>query len=209
MRAAGRNQISICCELGDCLAVVLRHPFDRIRLQFANIAPSGAEVGTSALLYRDPHEPVSHRRVRVRLLGRGGMGSVYLARRADDAFRKHVAIKILRSDAASSGAVFVQFHDLFSHAQYDKICSIYEPSTHPSGLSCEESLEWRRVRLGPFKYTNQTSFAGRFNGKLTQIELRYTTRYENGEGAESFARDIREGRAKLTSYGVVSDALSK
>jgi serine/threonine protein kinase len=33
------------------------------------------------------------------------MGSVYLARRADDAFQKQVAIKILRADAASSDVI--------------------------------------------------------------------------------------------------------
>jgi len=32
----------------------------------------------------------------IRELGRGGMGAVYLARRADDAYRQHVAIKLIR-----------------------------------------------------------------------------------------------------------------
>src|SRR5438270_7055591 len=36
-----------------------------------------------------------------RLLGRGGMGAVYLGLRADDAFRQEVAIKLLRPELAS------------------------------------------------------------------------------------------------------------
>ena len=45
----------------------------------------------------------------LRQLGRGGMGSVFLARRADGAFNKEVAIKILRSDAASPD-IIRRFH---------------------------------------------------------------------------------------------------
>src|SRR5574341_1295936 len=37
----------------------------------------------------------------VRELGQGGMGTVYLAVRADDVFRKRVAIKLIRSGVAS------------------------------------------------------------------------------------------------------------
>src|SRR5215472_13406285 len=36
-----------------------------------------------------------------RLIGRGGMASVYLASRADAAYQKQVAIKIVRSESAS------------------------------------------------------------------------------------------------------------
>jgi predicted Ser/Thr protein kinase len=109
--------------------------------------------------------------------------------------------------AQTAQEAVVQFHDLFSHARYDKICSIYEPRGRPS--DCEEDLKWRRVRLGVFEYTNQTSFDGRFDGKVTQVELRYATRYENGEGVETFRWNIREGRAKLATYSVLSDALFK
>ena len=38
----------------------------------------------------------------VRLLGQGGMGAVYLATRADDAFQREVAIKFVRPDAAGA-----------------------------------------------------------------------------------------------------------
>ncbi|HTG37062.1 MAG TPA: serine/threonine-protein kinase [Thermoanaerobaculia bacterium] len=40
-----------------------------------------------------------------RLLGRGGMGAVYLGQRADDAFRHQVAIKLLRPELASPDLV--------------------------------------------------------------------------------------------------------
>ncbi|NWG13744.1 MAG: serine/threonine protein kinase, partial [Acidobacteria bacterium] len=36
----------------------------------------------------------------VRQIGRGGMGAVYLAERADDQYRKRVAIKLMRLEAA-------------------------------------------------------------------------------------------------------------
>ena len=47
-------------------------------------SPAGTRVG--------PYELVGE-------IGRGGMGSVYLARRADDAFKRDVALKLVRARA--------------------------------------------------------------------------------------------------------------
>jgi serine/threonine-protein kinase len=52
---------------------------------------------TSAGLLEPEPESVGAYRI-VRLLGRGGMGSVYLAERADGQFEHRVALKVLRSD---------------------------------------------------------------------------------------------------------------
>ena len=68
---------------------------------FLEIDPGSA---TGAAVFADPPAAVVHAgdsagayRI-VRLLGQGGMGAVYLATRADDAFRKEVAIKFVRPD---------------------------------------------------------------------------------------------------------------
>lgn len=45
----------------------------------------------------------------LRLLGEGGMGKVYLAARADDLFRKEVAIKIIRGGLLQNRAVLLRF----------------------------------------------------------------------------------------------------
>jgi serine/threonine protein kinase len=119
------------------------------------------------------------------------------------------SVSISSTDSAAQKAqeAVVQFHDLFSHARYDKICSIYESPGRPS--DCEGDLKSKRARLGAFKYTNQISFEGRFDGKVTNVELTYATQYENGEGDETFFWDIREGRAKLAVYAVWSTVFFK
>src|SRR5882757_7445550 len=48
----------------------------------------------------------------LREIGRGGMGTVYLARRADEIFQRLVAVKILRADVAN--------HDLIRRFQRER-----------------------------------------------------------------------------------------
>ncbi|MDT8436340.1 MAG: serine/threonine-protein kinase [Gemmatimonadota bacterium] len=67
-------------------------PFDRLFEVFGADAPGHGEEGTAAGSRLGPF------RIE-RLLGRGGMGSVFLARRVDGQFDQTVAIKILRADA--------------------------------------------------------------------------------------------------------------
>jgi serine/threonine protein kinase len=51
-------------------------------------------------------------------IGRGGMGSVYLAARADDAYQKRVAIKIIRRAPDSGHARASEHHALAGCRQY-------------------------------------------------------------------------------------------
>jgi len=72
----------------------------------------------------------------LRLLGRGGMGSVYLASRADKAFHKNVAIKILRADAASTDLVqrFHREREILAQLDHPNIARLLDAGETDEGL---------------------------------------------------------------------------
>jgi serine/threonine-protein kinase len=64
----------------------------------------------------------------VRRIGGGGMGTVYLARREDDQYQRDVAIKILRSGLASSGAFhrFLAERQILARLEHPNIARLYD-----------------------------------------------------------------------------------
>ena len=72
----------------------------------------------------------------LRELGRGGMGAVYLARRADHAFQKNVAIKILHRDAASSEIVqrFRREREVLAQLDHPNIARLLDAGETEDGL---------------------------------------------------------------------------
>jgi serine/threonine protein kinase len=72
----------------------------------------------------------------LRLLGRGGMGSVYLARRADEHFQKKVAIKILRTEAATQDIVrrFYREREILAQLDHAFIARLLDAGSTEDGL---------------------------------------------------------------------------
>lgn len=70
------------------------------------------------------------------LLGRGGMGSVYLARRADGAFDRHVALKIVKRgmDTDEILARFHQERSILARLQHPCIATLLDGGVTDSGL---------------------------------------------------------------------------
>jgi serine/threonine-protein kinase len=83
-------------------------------------APPGARVG--------PYQVV-------RELGRGGMGTVYLAERADGQFQQRVAIKVLRPDMASDDILqrFDQERRILASLQHAAIARLFDGGTTDDG----------------------------------------------------------------------------
>jgi predicted Ser/Thr protein kinase len=69
-------------------------------------------------------------------LGEGGMGTVFLALRDDGAFRKSVALKILRSDQATPDLVgrFQQERQVLANLDHGNIARILDGGQTPDGL---------------------------------------------------------------------------
>ena len=72
----------------------------------------------------------------VRELGRGGMGTVYLAVRSDDQFQKRVAIKILRRgmDTDSIVSRFRHERQILASLQHPFIAGLLDGGTTDDGL---------------------------------------------------------------------------
>lgn len=72
----------------------------------------------------------------VRELGRGGMGAVYLAARADREFQKRVAIKLIRRDMLTALAVrrFRNERQILATLEHPHIARLIDGGTTPEGL---------------------------------------------------------------------------
>ena len=71
-----------------------------------------------------------------KLLGRGGMGAVFLANRDDDQFRKSVAVKLLRFDT-DDPAVLARFRNerqILAALDHPNIAALYDGGSTDEGL---------------------------------------------------------------------------
>ncbi len=70
-----------------------------------------------------------------RIIGRGGMGVVYLASRSDNEFRKHVAIKILQSSVHSDDMLkrFRQERQILASLEHPNIARLIDGGTTEEG----------------------------------------------------------------------------
>ncbi len=68
-----------------------------------------------------------------RLIGRGGMGEVYLAHRATDDFEQRVALKLLRADVAGRGDLFDRERRLLARLEHRGIARLIDGGVAPDG----------------------------------------------------------------------------
>jgi serine/threonine-protein kinase len=87
--------------------------------------PSGSRIGTQAGAYR-----------LVALIGRGGMGEVYLAERADGQFQQTVAVKLLRAgfDNARAVARFRAEREILARLEHPHIARLLDGGVTEDGL---------------------------------------------------------------------------
>ncbi len=102
---------------------------------------SQASVETSGLVPRAPDLTPSIEGQRfgayqvIREIGRGGMGAVYLAARADDQFKKRVALKILRADINAQEVLsrFRHERQILASLDHPNIASLLDGGSTPNG----------------------------------------------------------------------------
>jgi eukaryotic-like serine/threonine-protein kinase len=69
----------------------------------------------------------------IRMLGRGGMGEVWLAERCDGVFSKSVAVKLLRSDRGEVHERFRQERQVLAELDHPNIASLIDGGVTPEG----------------------------------------------------------------------------
>jgi predicted Ser/Thr protein kinase len=100
-------------------------------------APAGARGLTAP--ETPPHDSRAGERIAayelVRELGEGGMGAVYLARRADDQFRKEVAIKLIRPGMSSEFVLqrFLSERQILASLEHPNIARLIDGGTTAAG----------------------------------------------------------------------------
>jgi serine/threonine protein kinase len=72
----------------------------------------------------------------LRELGRGGMGSVYLALRTDDVYRKPVALKVVRPEAGTQEVIqrFRREREILASLDHPNLARLLDGGTTPGGL---------------------------------------------------------------------------
>jgi serine/threonine-protein kinase len=84
---------------------------------------------------REPGRTIGHYRL-LRKIGEGGMSEVYLAVRADDEFRKHVALKLVREDVGREGLLqrFRTERQILAGLDHHNIAKLLDGGTTDDGL---------------------------------------------------------------------------
>src|ERR1051325_8304194 len=103
---------------------------------FYDALASGALAPVDALDVQDPHLGAQLGPYRIeRLIGNGGMGAVYLARRTDD-FEHSVAIKMIRRGMDSELVVrrFRHERQILASLNHPHIARLFDGGTAPEGL---------------------------------------------------------------------------
>lgn len=103
----------------------------------------------------------------------------------------------------------VTFHEQYNAGKFGEIYDGSSDDLHATAARDEfmKTLASIREKLGLIRATERTGFNARADSQGTFVELEYETDFENGAGTEGFTWVIADGRAKLRSYNVSSNAL--
>lgn len=146
--------------------------------------PEGTRVG--------PYELVHE-------LGRGGMGTVYLARRADEEFRKEVAVKLVRAslDAEYFLRRFRDERQILASLTHPNIAALIDGGTTGDGLPyfVMEYVEGRPIDV----YCAEERLS--LDGKV-QLFLGVCAAVEHAHRSLIVHRDIKPSNILVTSTGV-------
>ncbi len=142
-------------------------------------------------------------------IGQGGMGIVYLARRADGAFQKQVAVKIIRQDLATPSflARFQREREILARLEHPNIARLLDGGTTPNGLAY---LVMEYIQGEPLlEYADSRSLP--YDARLGLLsEIAAAVDYAHEQGV--IHRDLkpsnifvdRRGHVKLLDFGIAA-----
>ncbi|MCB1033937.1 MAG: tetratricopeptide repeat protein, partial [Acidobacteria bacterium] len=143
----------------------------------------------------------------LRLLGRGGMGSVYLAARADDQFERTVAIKVLRRELVSEDALarFGVERQVLARLEHPNIARLYESGVTKGG---QPYLVMERIEGLPInRYCDRNRLSLR---QRVELFLGVCSAVRHAHASLLVHRDLKpsnilvgeDGQPKLLDFGI-------
>jgi serine/threonine protein kinase len=160
-------------------------------------------VNAAGLLDSEPATAVIGRRIGpykiVEQIGAGGMGEVYKAFRADDEYRKQVAIKLIRTGQDSEFVVmrFRNERQILATLEHPNIARLLDGGTTEDGIPyfVMELIEGEPID----EYSNQKSLGVK---ERLQLFLRVCSAVQYAHQRLIIHRDIKPGNILITEEGV-------
>src|SRR5205807_4084506 len=136
----------------------------------------------------------------LRELGLGGMGSVYLAMRTDDVYRKPVALKVVRAEVGSDEVIkrFRLERRILAELDHPNLARLLDGGTTPEGLPYFVMDYVDGLPIDTYCDQHQLSVAERLNlfrSVCTAVE------YAHRHGVAH--RDLKPGNILVTAEGLV------
>jgi eukaryotic-like serine/threonine-protein kinase len=134
----------------------------------------------------------------VRELGRGGMGAVYLAERADGQFEKHVAIKVLKR-GTDTNELLRRFHierQILANLEHPNITRLLDAGTTKDGLPYFVMELIEGVPITHFVRRENIDLRGRL-----KLFLKVCSAVELAHRHQIIHRDIKPGNVLVGSDG--------
>ena len=140
-------------------------------------------------------------------LGRGGMGVVYLASRADEQYRKQVALKLIKAGADRDEVVlrFRRERQILAGLEHPNIARLLDGGTTPEGLPyfVMEYVEGRRIDAYCQDHGLQTlERLQLFRGVCSAIEYAHRNLIVHRDLKPGNVLVTREGVPKLLDFGI-------
>lgn len=180
---------------------LLEHTSDRLDVCAEELSIGGLEATS----------PVAGQRIGayelVREIGRGGMGAVYLARRADEEFQKEVAIKLLKRGTDTDEVLrrFRAEREILARLEHPNIARLLDGGTTADGLPYFVMEHVVGARITDFCFANNLDIRARI-----QLFLKVCAALQFAHQNLVVHRDIKpanilvtaDGEPKLLDFGI-------
>jgi serine/threonine protein kinase/Tfp pilus assembly protein PilF len=136
----------------------------------------------------------------IRLLGAGGMAEVWLARRADGAFRRELALKLPMRNRPQTGleARFERERDILASLEHPHIARLYDAGVDPQGLPYLAMEYVQGAPLTDWCDAHQLGITGRLGLFLQVLEA-----VQYAHGKQVVHRDLKPSNILVTESGQV------